>query len=57
MSVETELEDMKIVCQDCGYVFNFSVAEQKFYQEHNFTPPKRCRYCRRQRKQNFERRD
>lgn len=50
-------QDVKIKCQDCGHVFLFPVQEQKFYEEHGFTPPKRCRYCRNRRKQKYERRD
>ena len=43
-------QDVKIKCQDCGIEFIFSVAEQKWYEEKGFTPPKRCRYCRNRRK-------
>ena len=43
-------EDIKIKCQDCGTEFIFNIAEQKWYEEHQFTPPKRCRYCRNKRK-------
>ena len=43
-------EDVKIKCQDCGTEFIFNIAEQKWYEEHQFTPPKRCRYCRNRRK-------
>ena len=51
------MQDIKIKCQDCGYEFSFSVQEQKFYEEHGFTTPKRCRYCRTRRKENIERRN
>lgn len=43
-------QDVKIKCQDCGTEFIFTVAEQKWYEEKGFTPPKRCRYCRNRRK-------
>ena len=39
-------EDIKIKCQDCGEEFVFSVKEQKFYEEHNYVFPKRCKSCR-----------
>lgn len=53
-------QDVRIKCQDCGTEFIFSVAEQKWYEEKGFTPPKRCRYCRNRRKNeqyNRERRE
>ena len=43
-------QDVKIKCQDCGTEFIFNIAEQKWYEEKGFTPPKRCRYCRNRRK-------
>ena len=48
--------DKKIKCQDCGEEFVFTVSEQRFFEEKGFEPPKRCRYCRQQRKINKERR-
>lgn len=50
------MEDIKIKCQDCGEEFIFNTAEQKFYEEKGFIPPKRCRLCRQNRKNKFERR-
>lgn len=44
------MEDMKIKCQDCGDTFTFTVNEQKFYEEKELMPPKRCRHCRQARK-------
>lgn len=49
-------KDVKIKCQDCGEEFIFTVNDQRFYEEKGFIPPKRCRYCRQQRKLNQERR-
>ena len=49
-------QDITIKCQDCGETFIFSAAEQKWYEEKGFTPPKRCRYCRNRRKNEYERR-
>ena len=39
-------ENIIITCQDCGNTFVFSVNEQKFYEEHGYVPPKRCKFCR-----------
>lgn len=50
------MEDIKINCQDCGNDFTFTVNEQKWYEEHDFLPPKRCKYCRDKRKNEIERR-
>ncbi|MDD3821982.1 MAG: zinc-ribbon domain containing protein [Bacilli bacterium] len=45
------MEEKKIICQDCGQEFIFSVSEQEFYREKGFdNEPKRCRDCRRRRK-------
>lgn len=33
-------------CASCGTEFAFSAAEQQFYAEKGFQPPKRCRACR-----------
>lgn len=40
------MNDIKIKCLDCNTEFVFSEAEQRFYEEHNFVPPKRCKACR-----------
>ena len=48
--------NIKLKCVDCGADFIFFVNEQNWYKEHGFDAPKRCRYCRRARKQNRERR-
>lgn len=48
--------DIKIKCKDCGKEFIFTAAEQDFYKEHDFAQPKRCRLCRQNRKNNYERR-
>lgn len=52
------MEDLTIKCADCGRNFEFTVQEQEFFKDKNFTNldgsvrlPKRCRNCRRQRKQ------
>lgn len=43
-------EDIKIKCQDCNNEFVFTASEQKFYNEKNLVPPKRCKKCRDARK-------
>ena len=45
-----EYEDMEIVCADCNKPFVFEAGEQQFYAERDFTPPKRCKPCRDERK-------
>ena len=46
-----EYEDYDIDCADCKQPFTFTARDQQFYAEKNFTPPKRCKPCRDQRKQ------
>lgn len=46
------MSDKKIVCKDCGKEFDFTEAEQKFYQERGLSEPKRCKACRDLKKQN-----
>lgn len=38
--------DLEFYCKDCNDPFTFSEGEQKFYTEHGYTPPKRCKSCR-----------
>ena len=50
--------NIKIKCKDCGEEFIFTENEQRFYEEKGFNSPKRCRFCRQQRKDKYlERRD
>lgn len=47
------MQDKKIICKDCGKEFVFTVGEQEFYKEHNFTnDPVRCKECRDKKKAN-----
>ena len=47
-----EYQDQVINCSDCGQEFSFTGGEQQFYAERGFEhPPKRCKPCRAQRKQ------
>jgi CxxC-x17-CxxC domain-containing protein len=45
------LQDKSLTCSDCGTQFNFSAAEQEFFQSKGYTnEPKRCPSCRQARK-------
>lgn len=46
----SELKDKVIVCKDCNKEFTFTVREQEFYIEKNFSEPLRCKECRDKRK-------
>lgn len=43
-------------CIDCGYRFHLEFGELKFFMNKGFTLPKRCKFCRKERKQ-FKGRD
>lgn len=51
-----EYEDKTINCPDCKKDFTFTVRDQEFYAEKDFTPPKRCKPCRDERKKQREQR-
>jgi len=42
--------DKTLTCHDCGENFTFSAKDQIFYEEKGFPQPKRCRKCRKLRK-------
>ena len=42
--------DMQITCSDCGQEFTFSAADQQFFQERGYSTPKRCKPCRKAKK-------
>ena len=45
------MEPKKIVCQDCGKEFDFTVRDQEFYKEQWCeNEPVRCKECRTKRK-------
>lgn len=45
------MEDITLVCKDCGAEFVFTVGEQEFYASKGFTnQPLRCITCRRNKK-------
>lgn len=47
----SNLSDKTIVCCDCGREFEFTAGEQRFFQENNYNEPRRCRGCRRIKKE------
>jgi CxxC-x17-CxxC domain-containing protein len=49
--------DAQLTCIDCGEIFLFTVQDQKYYLEHNYTTPLRCRPCRRKHKEEKEARE
>ena len=38
--------DILIKCKECGAEFTFTVNEQNYFEQKNFTAPKRCKNCR-----------
>lgn len=44
--------DVILKCIECGDEFTFSIGEQEFYAQKGFASPKRCKKCRRFRKNN-----
>lgn len=40
------MENIKLVCKDCKKEFDFTVGEQRFYEEKGFAAPIRCKECR-----------
>ena len=43
-------EAKELVCRECDEWFVFTAAEQRFYAEQGFPPPKRCPTCRAERR-------
>ena len=50
------MPDQTLLCEDCFKPFVFTEKEQDFYARKGFTPPKRCKPCRDERKVAFENR-
>jgi len=42
--------DRNITCSDCGVDFMFSAAEQEFFEQKGFRFPRRCKECRKAKK-------
>lgn len=40
------MKDLIIVCCDCGEDFTFDIGEQDYYKKNNLVYPKRCKACR-----------
>lgn len=47
---ENQTQDTTLNCSDCHQPFVFSAGEQAFFAERQLTPPKRCKNCRKMRK-------
>jgi uncharacterized membrane protein YsdA (DUF1294 family) len=45
--------DRVIECVECGQKFLWTEADQRFYREHGWVPPKRCKACRQQRDREY----
>lgn len=45
-----DVADQKLICQDCNNTFYHSISEQNFFKKRNFETPKRCLFCRKQKK-------
>ena len=37
------MENIKLICKDCKKEFDFTVGEQRFYEEKGFAAPIRCK--------------
>lgn len=46
--------DEQLVCVECGSRFTFSSGEKDYFHEHNLRPPRRCKPCRKVRRQQRE---
>ena len=46
-----ELQDITLVCSDCNDEFVYTVRDQEFVAEKQFTPYKRCQKCRYKKRQ------
>ncbi|MBQ6207328.1 MAG: zinc-ribbon domain-containing protein [Oscillospiraceae bacterium] len=38
--------DKLLICRACKKQFTFTAGEQRFYAEHGYTEPQRCKECR-----------
>jgi hypothetical protein len=45
------MSEQRIMCVDCRREFAFSAEEQRFFREKGYTPPRRCKECRRAKKE------
>lgn len=49
-----QTEDKAIKCTDCEQDFVWTVSEQRWYKDKCFDPPKRCPFCRRERRRKIK---
>jgi hypothetical protein len=49
--IGNSVTDLFVRCVDCGTDFMFTIGEQMFYRDRQLTPAKRCKACRRARRQ------
>jgi CxxC-x17-CxxC domain-containing protein len=47
---EQNHQDVELTCSDCNQTFVFTSEEQEFYAQKGFSSPKRCSFCRANRK-------
>lgn len=48
--------DKVFMCAECGKKFVWTVGEQRYYEEHNLSPPRTCsKECKKRRKYNYKR--
>lgn len=40
------MEDKILTCKECGEKFTLTVDDQKWYEEKGYKEPKRCKLCR-----------
>ena len=46
--------DQHFTCADCGHDFVWTAKDQEFFREKGYQQPKRCKDCRRAKKQGRE---
>lgn len=46
-----ELQDKTVKCKECGENFIITADDQKWYAEKGFKEPKRCKLCRKLRRE------
>jgi hypothetical protein len=48
--VGADFKPITLTCCDCADSFQFSIGEQAWYSSQGYTPPKRCKKCREERR-------
>ena len=49
------MPDQTLTCSDCGELFNWTEASQKYFAERGWSPPARCHVCRHRRHDDYDR--